>query len=71
MRAPQKKLCRCFFFSNLFLLLSRYAIWFSCGKLESTYISQDTLNFLEGMYMVLGKRCYIYASMTEHVEFEE
>ena len=49
----------------------RYEILFSCGKLESTYIIQDTLYFLEAMYIMLRKKCYIYAFLTEHLEFQE
>ena len=49
----------------------KYVILFSYGKLESIYIIQDTLHILEVMHIALRKRRYIYAFLTEHLEFQE
>ena len=60
-----------FFSSAFFVLFFKHVIWFRFGKLESVYIIQDTLYFLEAMCIVLRKRCHIYAFLTEHLKFQE
>ena len=60
-----------FFSSAFFALFFKHVIWFRFGKLESVYIIQDALYFLEAMCIVLRKRCHIYAFLTEHLKFQE